>query len=527
MDLAAVSVGSKSMTWRVSGNFIRLLIGLAICAASSHSLAKCNFENEIDAPTSTTFLLKAGDQRLALTCSVDAQYVLYFPRNYINYNQLYDSKMRKVERLPSAFEAYIINSSNNRFYLDINAQVERRVSFKVTPLGDFHKFASIHTITMSLFIGFCLALTLYVGMLGASMRNYGLYSYSFYVFSAGVFFLLQEGLLNIVFPQVALLANFQLHLLFAGITLFAGVKFLDQLLDFKALLKGWQRQFMLGMACAALAFSIVQLILPVSDAMKINSMLSLITLITMTCTLSSCVYAAYRNVHCANLVMLGIAVMVLSMLFRLVFTEVSPFLYRYSLVLGITIEAFIFAIATSRKVKKLNDDRLSAFKRASTDSLCNVLNRSGWEGVAQSLLNNFNKEGGYLTLLFIDIDKFKEINDQYGHHAGDKVLQVVAKILMSRCREQDAVGRLGGDEFVVLSHCYSEGQSERLAVRIEESLAERDIRTENVVINTTASVGAYITKERYRDLPSLLNKADKLMYSVKEKRKNAEYATSS
>ncbi len=130
-------------------------------------------------------------------------------------------------------------------------------------------------------------------------------------------------------------------------------------------------------------------------------------------------------------------------------------MYRYSLIVGITIEAFIFAIATSRKVKKLDDDRLSAFKRASTDSLCNVLNRSGWEGGAQSLLNNFHKEGGYLTLLFIDIDKFKEINDQYGHNAGDNVLQVVAKILKNRCREQDAIGRLGGDEFVVLSHCYS------------------------------------------------------------------------
>ena len=515
------------MTWRVSGNFIRLFIGLFLIAASAHSLANCNLENKFNGPTSTTFPLKAGDQRLELTCNVDAQYVLYFPRNYINYNQLYDSKMRKVDRLSSAFEAYMIDSSNKRFYLDINAQVDRSVSFKVMPLSDFHKFASIHTLTMSLFIGFCLALTLYVGMLGTSMRNYGFYSYSFYVFSAGIFFLLQEGLLNIIFPQVALLANFQLHLLFAGVTVFAGVKFLDQLLDFKSLLKVWQRQFLLSMACTALAFSVVQLILPVSGAMKINSMLSLITLITMTCTLASCVYAAYRNVHCANLVMLGIAVMVSSMLFRLVFTEVSPFLYRYSLVLGITIEAFIFAVATSRKVKKLDDDRLSAFKRASTDSLCKVLNRSGWEGVAQSLLNNFNKEGGYLTLLFIDIDKFKEINDQYGHHAGDKILQVVAKILMSRCREQDAVGRLGGDEFVVLSHCYSEGQSERLAARIEESLAERDIRTDNVVINTTASVGAYITKERYKDLPSLLNKADKLMYSVKEKRKNAEYATSS
>ncbi len=58
MDLAAVSVGSKSMTWRVSGNFIRLLIGLVLCAASSHSLAKCNFENEIDHPLQQPFFLK-------------------------------------------------------------------------------------------------------------------------------------------------------------------------------------------------------------------------------------------------------------------------------------------------------------------------------------------------------------------------------------------------------------------------------------------------------------------------------------
>jgi diguanylate cyclase (GGDEF)-like protein len=357
------------------------------------------------------------------------------------------------------------------------------------------------------------------------MRNYGFYSYSFYVLSAAIFFLLQEGLLNIAFPHVAFFSNFKLHLLFAGITVFAAVKFLDQLLDFKALLKVWQRQFILGMACSALALSFVQIILSTSDAMRVNSTLSLITLITMTCTLSSCVYAAYRKVHCSNLVLMGIAVMVFSMMFRLVFSDVSAFMYRYGLIVGITIEAFIFAIATSRKVKKLDDDRLSAFKRASTDSLCKVLNRSGWEGIAQSLLTNFNKEGGYLTLLFIDVDNFKEINDQYGHHCGDKVLQVIAKILLSRCRDQDAVGRLGGDEFVVLSHCYSEGQSERLAARIEASLLERDIRTDSVVISVTASVGTYITNERCKDLTTLLNKADKLMYSVKEKHKTAQFAS--
>ena len=79
------------------------------------------------------------------------------------------------------------------------------------------------------------------------------------------------------------------------------------------------------------------------------------------------------------------------MMFRLVFSDVSAFMYRYGLIVGITIEAFIFAIATSRKVK-LDDDRLSAFKRASTDSLCKVLNRSGWRIAQSRLLTSTRKE---------------------------------------------------------------------------------------------------------------------------------------
>lgn len=519
------------MTCGVSRNFVRLLFGLILLTFGTFANAACviNAENgtsDTDTDSALSIVLKEGAQRLSLSCDVNATHVLYFPRNYLSYNQLYDSEMQKVPKLTGAFESYAIDNTHKRLFLDINSQVERPVRLNIATLNDFQTLASIHTFTLSLFIGFCLALTLYVGMLGTSMRNYGFYSYSFYVLSAAIFFLLQEGLLNIAFPHVAFFSNFKLHLLFAGITVFAAVKFLDQLLDFKALLKVWQRQFILGMACSALALSFVQIILSTSDAMRVNSTLSLITLITMTCTLSSCVYAAYRKVHCSNLVLMGIAVMVFSMMFRLVFSDVSAFMYRYGLIVGITIEAFIFAIATSRKVKKLDDDRLSAFKRASTDSLCKVLNRSGWEGIAQSLLTNFNKEGGYLTLLFIDVDNFKEINDHYGHHCGDKVLQVIAKILLSRCRDQDAVGRLGGDEFVVLSHCYSEGQSERLAARIEASLLERDIRTDSVVISVTASVGTYITNERCKDLTTLLNKADKLMYSVKEKHKTAQLASS-
>lgn len=365
------------MACGMSHIILRLLYGVSLLILATFASATCLINAENSAPTSMVVALKEGEQRISLSCNVSSPHVLYFPRNYLSYNQLYDSEMRKVPKLTGAFESYAIDSAHKLLFLDIRSQVERPITLNIVALQDFQKLASIHTFTLSLFIGFCLALTLYVGMLGTSMRNYGFYSYSFYVLSAAIFFLLQEGLLNIAFPHITFFSNFKLHLMFAGITVFAAVKFLDHLLDFKALLKVWQRKFILGMACSALALSFVQIILSTSDAMKVNSMLSVITLITMTCTLSSCIYAAYRKVHCSNLVLMGIAIMVFSMLFRLVFSDVSAFMYRYGLIVGITIEAFIFAIATSRKVKKLDDDRLSAFKRASTDSLCKVLNRSG------------------------------------------------------------------------------------------------------------------------------------------------------
>ena len=492
-----------------------VILTLGFVAISSSVMASCFLLSEQGSQPLSSYTLKPGYQRIPLSCEVQQPQILHFPRNYILYDQLYRQEMEPVPHLPGAFQSYLLPQGKSVLFLDIDSQVSRQFHIGVSSLAEYQRLTSVHTFTLSLFVGFCLALTLYVGMLGNSMRIYGFYSYSFYVLSAAIFFLLQEGLLNIAFSNVHFLNNFKLHLMFAGLTVFAAVRFLDQLLDFAALLRAWQRQLIHVMAWLALGLAVIQLGLPMAIGETVNHLLSLITLIAMALTFTACVFATYRKVHCADLVMLGITIMVCSMLFRLVFKDVSEFMYRYGLVIGVTLEAFIFAIATSKKVKKLDDDRLSAFRRASTDALCEVLNRSGWESLAQNLVNTFNKEGGYITLLFIDIDRFKDINDQYGHNAGDKVLQVISRILQSRCRDEDAVGRIGGDEFVVMSHCFSEGQSERLASRIVASLEHRDIRTDNCVIPVTASVGVYITDEKCEDLDTLLNKADKMMYRVK------------
>lgn len=502
---------------------LRFLVGvwlvMTVLAVGSHASANCDLQSPNKENSEPYKTLEQGLQRIVMQCDISETSVLHFPRSYTSFAQLYTQDMERVNSLVAADVSFVLPAGKKNYVLDVSAQVPRPLSVKVSSLSEYQRTSSIHTFTISLFIGFCFALTIYVGILGNSIRNYGFYSYSFYVLNAAIFFLLQEGLMNIVLPDISVFNSYKLHVFFAGVTVFAAVNFLDQLLDFKVLLRQWVRTIIMGMAYFSLFLAFIQIVFPISQVHVVNRLLSLITLITMVFTFSSCVYACIRKVHCSYLVMSGIAIMVTAMSFRLILIDASPFMYRYGLIIGITLEAFIFALATSKKVRKLDDDRLTAFKRASTDSLCSLLNRSGWEGVTRNLLDTFNKKGGYLMLSFIDIDNFKAINDAYGHAAGDDVLRVVAKVLKSRCRDQDAVGRLGGDEFVVMSHCFSEKQARRLASRIEESLLERDIRLSTVSIPITASVGSYITAEKCESLEVLIEKADALMYVTKSQHK--------
>ncbi|MDG3088437.1 sensor domain-containing diguanylate cyclase [Vibrio hannami] len=87
---------------------------------------------------------------------------------------------------------------------------------------------------------------------------------------------------------------------------------------------------------------------------------------------------------------------------------------------------------------------------AVTDPLTGISNRRGFETLAEQRLRLAKRMSQSLGLFYIDVDKFKTINDQYGHHEGDKVLISVAQSLKGHVRDSDVVGRMGGDEFVVL-----------------------------------------------------------------------------
>jgi len=125
------------------------------------------------------------------------------------------------------------------------------------------------------------------------------------------------------------------------------------------------------------------------------------------------------------------------------------------------------------------------------------------------------------ALLFIDLDKFKPINDQYGHAVGDTVLVEVAKNLKALLRKTDIAVRLGGDEFIILFSYIADEQTEAeknssLLVRKVTEAIVKPFTITNINLNINASIGIRLITPNEQDLEKMISDADKAMYEEKQ-----------
>ena len=125
------------MACGMSHIILRLLYGFSLLTLTTFASATCLINAENSAPTSMVVALKEGEQRVSLSCNVGSPHVLYFPRSYLSYNQLYDSEMRKVPKLTGAFESYAIDRTHKLLFLDIRSQVERPITLNIVALQCF------------------------------------------------------------------------------------------------------------------------------------------------------------------------------------------------------------------------------------------------------------------------------------------------------------------------------------------------------------------------------------------------------
>jgi diguanylate cyclase (GGDEF)-like protein len=161
-------------------------------------------------------------------------------------------------------------------------------------------------------------------------------------------------------------------------------------------------------------------------------------------------------------------------------------------------------------------------KLAREDYLTGLLNRRSFTESAINEVANAIRYQRPISLLLFDLDHFKDINDSYGHAAGDLVLKEVASISKKVCRNGELVCRYGGEEFVILLHATEASQAQLLASRLHKALQEITINTNNKNITITASFGliSINSSEPSTETPEqiidrLLAKADKMMYQVK------------
>ena len=165
--------------------------------------------------------------------------------------------------------------------------------------------------------------------------------------------------------------------------------------------------------------------------------------------------------------------------------------------------------------KKLKDlERL-----ALTDPLTGLANRRYIEMKLDIKLTEKRKHKSSFGVLFIDIDHFKRINDEFGHEVGDEILRMVANTLLANSRPFDIFGRWGGEEFVAIINDVNKDELCSIAERFRLFVEKSSIIKKDKVINVTVSIGATLAKKE-DSMHSLIERADKLMYMSKKLGRN-------
>lgn len=167
-------------------------------------------------------------------------------------------------------------------------------------------------------------------------------------------------------------------------------------------------------------------------------------------------------------------------------------------------------------LSELNENRKALDHLTRHDTLTGLPNRRMFFDRLEHAIASSRRSGKHLAVLFVDLDRFKEINDTFGHAVGDKVLTNVAILLKSSVREVDTVARLGGDEFVILIDMIDDPQHVTTIVQKLHNLFQRALQIDGRDMHVYASIGAGIFPRDGKDANELMQNADQSMYNSKK-----------
>jgi diguanylate cyclase (GGDEF)-like protein len=185
----------------------------------------------------------------------------------------------------------------------------------------------------------------------------------------------------------------------------------------------------------------------------------------------------------------------------------------------------IARVASGMRILKLEEQLTQAHQQmeilAMRDELTGLLNRRAIEEYAEAEFNLTIRKERILSVIMLDIDYFKSVNDRFGHKFGDHALQQVAKILKADLRNYDRVGRWGGEEFILILPDTQLKDAATVAERLRARTAEMTISLENgEIFSVHISLGVASTAGQFSSLTKLIDAADHALYQAKQTGRN-------
>jgi diguanylate cyclase (GGDEF)-like protein len=181
---------------------------------------------------------------------------------------------------------------------------------------------------------------------------------------------------------------------------------------------------------------------------------------------------------------------------------------------GTLVRLFTPALENARLLRE-------SIERSATDSLTGLANRRRLEEFGTKAVALAVRQGAPLSVIALDLDKFKEINDEFGHDAGDRALQAVARAMQQSIRETDLAARIGGDEFAILLPCSNATMAVHVIERVRQNL--RNPQTRNLPFALHLSAGIAELSPQAQTLPDMLAVADRALYEAKRQARGEQF----
>ena len=188
--------------------------------------------------------------------------------------------------------------------------------------------------------------------------------------------------------------------------------------------------------------------------------------------------------------------------------------------IGMLVDATLLALALAYQLRASQERRIRAERLAQLDPLTGLNNRRAFYDKTASFWSNAIRHEHATSVMLLDIDRFKQINDIYGHAHGDEVLKALADILKQSVRQGDVLARWGGEEFIVFLPETSLQEAAALAERLRTAIEDARIPREQGITSVTASFGVAQKEARHTTLDALIASADACQYQSKLQGRN-------